>query len=639
MKLIKSNVEEWHCGYTLPEIWSHIAKCARVCYQSEPRNNGETDEEFVKRVILRNHSFDEIAENRGLQLKLHCYTGDSSVLTSKGWVKWENYNGEDVAVIDKDLTFKGFESPSNIIKHNYKGKFYNYRTLGLKVTDEHRMLGAFRTNAKSLNKCNDYQIIIPNKPFVHNNYHYTDGERTFKVPNTCIYKGETNPLYELIGFWLGDGCNINNGTKHHCLTFHLKRKDKIKYLKELCDKLNYMLVENKGNMFVVKASISLSYFYDKYVKDDVKYISIRETDSLSQIAGIINGLIYSDGSIKNNTIAYGSTSKYLVDYIANNAPLIGYSVSNIRKDTKENKNWNDFYIIQLLDRTYNIVNDSRKPNSKVEITEENLPVYCVSVSTGLILVKGSNGVISICGNCSCLEHGTVYLDVPYLCNKEKLGIFFSNTCAKFKSYKTEDVDDNYNIAITTNMRFIIENGRTDLLKYICAPTEHHYLRTTFNIITDIGVARELARHRTHSISEESTRYCNYGKDKFDNQLTFIIPDWIDIPNCEVNSKNAYKLEITDNRNNNFASKLDAYYFIYELLRIEKTYINLIKSQAPQQRRQILPLSTKVQTIHTAFDSDWNEFVKLRADACSGSVHPNMKIIADKIKYLMNKENA
>ena len=371
MKLINQNVEEWHCGYTLPEIWSHIAKCARVCYQSEPRNNGETDEEFVKRVILRNHSLEEIGESRELQLKLHCYTGDSSVLTSKGWIKWKDYNGEDVAVINKDLTFKGFETPSNIIKHDYKGKFYNYETLGLKVTDKHRMFGAFRTNANSLNKCNNYQIIIPNNPFVHNNYHYTDGQRTFKVANTCVYKGEVDSLYELVGFWLGDGCNINNGTKHHCLTFHLKRKDKIKYLKELCDKLNYTLVENKGNMFVVKASVSLSYFYDKYIKDGVKYISIRETDNLSQIAGIINGLIRSDGSINTNTIAYGSTSKYLVDYIANNAPLIGYSVSNIRKDIKENKNWNDFYSIQLLSRTYNIVNDSRKPNSKVKITEEN----------------------------------------------------------------------------------------------------------------------------------------------------------------------------------------------------------------------------------------------------------------------------
>ena len=75
-------------------------------------------------------------------------------------------------------------------------------------------------------------------------------------------------------------------------------------------------------------------------------------------------------------------------------------------------------------------------------------------------------------------------------------------------------------------------------------------------------------------------------------------------------------------------------------------VQRIYSKAPfpftrslKQARQILPLSTKVQTIHTAFESDWAEFISLRADACSGSVHPNMKVIADKIKCLMAKENA
>lgn len=627
MKLINQNVEEWHCGYTLPEIWSHIAKCARTCYQSEPRNNGETDEEFVKRVILRNHSLEEIGKSRELQLKLHCYTGDSSVLTSKGWIKWKDYNGEDVAVINKDLTFKGFETPSNVIKHDYKGKFYNYETLGLKVTDKHRMFGAFRTNANSLNKCNNYQIIIPNNPFVHNNYHYTDGQRTFKVANTCVYKGEIDSLYELVGFWLGDGCNINNGTKHHCLTFHLKRKDKIKYLKELCDKLNYTLVENKDNMFVVKASVSLSYFYDKYIKDGVKYISIRETDNPSQIAGVISGLIHSDGSIKSNTIAYGSTSKYLVNYIANNAPLIGYSVSNIRKDIKENKNWNDFYSIQLLSRTYNIVNDSRKPNSKVKITEENLPVYCVSVSTGLILVKGCNGVISICGNCSVLEHGTVYIDIPNnMQTMEFLNFFRNNKYSK--TYQHGNLRMN-SVAVTTNMRVIVENNLMSCLTYLCTPTEYHFLRTTCSIITDIGVARELARHRTHSISEESTRYCNYSKDKFNNELTFIKHCWL----------NDEKLKLYGDYHTVIRDKSPESIFIANLNNVEKDYLDLIKlGWTPQQARQILPLSTKVQTIHTAFESDWAEFISLRANACSGSVHPNMKVIANKIICLMAKKS-
>lgn len=71
MKLIDPKVELWNQGNTLDEIWEHIARCARVCYQSEPRKNGETGEQFVNRVILHNHSYDEIAKDRKLQEKLH----------------------------------------------------------------------------------------------------------------------------------------------------------------------------------------------------------------------------------------------------------------------------------------------------------------------------------------------------------------------------------------------------------------------------------------------------------------------------------------------------------------------------------------------------------------------------------------
>lgn len=56
MELIKPSVEIWEQGNTLEDIWAHIARCTRVCYQSTPKNDGETDEEFVKRVILRTNS-------------------------------------------------------------------------------------------------------------------------------------------------------------------------------------------------------------------------------------------------------------------------------------------------------------------------------------------------------------------------------------------------------------------------------------------------------------------------------------------------------------------------------------------------------------------------------------------------------
>lgn len=288
MKLINPIVEEWHCGYTLPEIWSHIARCARTCYQSEPRSNGETDEEFVKRVILRNHSFEEIADSRELQLKLHL---------------------------------------------------------------------------------------------------------------------------------------------------------------------------------------------------------------------------------------------------------------------------------------------------------------------------------------SVLEHGTVYLDIPNnIQTISALSVFKNNKYSKTWQYGNLRESG---IAVTTNMRVIVENGLTDCFQYMCPPIQYHAIRTTFNIITDIGVARELARHRTHSISEESTRFCNYSKKKFDNELTFIIPNWVETrcPNEEHDGPTHADI-----------------YWSQACKEAESNYLRLLENGwTPQQARQVLPLSTKVQTIHTAFNDDWEEFIKLRADACSGSVHPNMKVIANMIR--------
>lgn len=230
---------------------------------------------------------------------------------------------------------------------------------------------------------------------------------------------------------------------------------------------------------------------------------------------------------------------------------------------------------------------------------------------------------------SVLEHGTVYLDIPNNVRTLEFLDFFRNNNKYSKTYQHGNLRRN-SVAVTTNMRVIVENNLMSCLTYLCAPTEYHFLRTTCSIITDIGVARELARHRTHSISEESTRYCNYSKDKFDNELTFIKP-------CQLNDE---KLKLYGDYHTVIRDKSPESIFVANLNNVERDYLDLIKlGWTPQQARQILPLSTKVQTIHTAFESDWVEFISLRADACSGSVHPNMKVIADKIKCLISKENA
>ena len=214
------------------------------------------------------------------------------------------------------------------------------------------------------------------------------------------------------------------------------------------------------------------------------------------------------------------------------------------------------------------------------------------------------------GHQSPLEHGTVYLAFssklraePYMLNPYSKVIHGEN------SYY-----------VTTNYRVIKEHGWEDDLQYLCEPTKYHIKRISVHIITSIGISRELNRHRCHSICEESTRYCNYSKDKFDNELTFIIPNWVNThcPNKLQEGPSVSDMEWSTS-----------------MLNAEASYLNLVKMNCkPQQARDVLPLATKTELIHTAFESDWEEFFRLR---CSPAAHPMMQELANKIKDLIHNE--
>ena len=241
-----------------------------------------------------------------------------------------------------------------------------------------------------------------------------------------------------------------------------------------------------------------------------------------------------------------------------------------------------------------------------------------------------------------LEHGTIYLE-----------IYCYNGCEDDNYYKIINYRENKysivnnifyngesiakNFAITTNLRVLYENNWLDDLKYICTPTEHHARRVTVSFTTNIGVTREFNRHRVNSIAEESTRYCNYHLDKFNNSITFALPSWIDINKTEIQACRTAEvesdmyanmrvnMELSDNWNT-----ID--WYLYALSTSALAYKNLIRlGWKPQQAREVLPLATKSQLIHTAFVDDWKHFFALRADGVSGAPHPNAKLVAEPLK--------
>ena len=242
------------------------------------------------------------------------------------------------------------------------------------------------------------------------------------------------------------------------------------------------------------------------------------------------------------------------------------------------------------------------------------------------------------GHGAMLEHGTVYLDVPNSAGDYNLVPFFaSNPYSKIVIKPLNDRVHNY---ITTNFRVIVEHFAEeyipDVLQYICEPTEFHEKRISVRWTCDRGVSHEFVRHRVFSFAQESTRYCNYSKDKFGNELTFIIPTWLSIPEgnytyCDGDwvdvNKQVIQLSEDEVNIHSFLNTLDCSEYQYTML--------MNAGWKPQQARQILPNALKTELVMTGFESDWKHFFELR---CDTAAHPDARKLALELySKLYNKE--
>ena len=233
-----------------------------------------------------------------------------------------------------------------------------------------------------------------------------------------------------------------------------------------------------------------------------------------------------------------------------------------------------------------------------------------------------------------LEHGTVYLMLKTICPGDEGYELYEKY--RYNKYSKAIVKQGF-VCITTNLRVLYENNWLEDLDYVTSNTEYHFKRITVSFTTNIGITREFNRHRVNSITEESTRYCNYHLDKFNNSITFALPSWIDINKTEIQACRTAEIEsdmyadmrvnmeLSDNWNT-----ID--WYLYALSTSALAYKNLIRlGWKPQQAREVLPLATKSQLIHTAFIDDWKHFFALRADGVSGIPHPNAKLVAEPLK--------
>lgn len=243
------------------------------------------------------------------------------------------------------------------------------------------------------------------------------------------------------------------------------------------------------------------------------------------------------------------------------------------------------------------------------------------------------------GHHAMLEHATFLFLVPHTSSG-----YYNNLNPNRPFLRSTSVDGR--LIVSANLRAIKEGGYTELQRVLIRPENYpelnYYFRlpvptvkesevtlvknptldffkelsnkeidahayTTIHFITDRGVSHEMVRHRIASFAQESTRYCNYSKEKFGGEITFNTPAGFESLDDETR-------EI----------------YVNSLKNSEEQYFKLIeKGCTPQFARGVLPTDTKTEVIMTANHEEWEHFFNLRYFGLTGKPHPNMLEVATK----------
>lgn len=203
------------------------------------------------------------------------------------------------------------------------------------------------------------------------------------------------------------------------------------------------------------------------------------------------------------------------------------------------------------------------------------------------------------------------------------------------------------IYITTNYRYYLDITKhlPNVREYFTEENNEYYpKRYTIHMILDRGVMDEFRTHVGLSHLAESTRYCNYAKDKFSNEVTFIKPCWLNVPegqynHCIMVSKNSPDIRIecvgSDEIGKYYNIEEDEGLFLNGLIQSELTYLDLInnKKWTPQQARSVLPLGIKSELISCGFEDSWSNFFYRRD---TKDAHPMAQEIAKPMHEKFNE---
>jgi thymidylate synthase (FAD) len=178
----------------------------------------------------------------------------------------------------------------------------------------------------------------------------------------------------------------------------------------------------------------------------------------------------------------------------------------------------------------------------------------------------------------------------------------ARTCYKSEDKITDDSSEKM-------VKSLINRGHEAMIEFF---------DITVKFVCDRGVSHEIVRHRMASYAQESTRYCNYSKDKFHSQITYIIPSWVNLVESEWTKEQvdcSYPISFTE----------QDLIWMKQMISAEESYNKLISDGwQPQQARSVLPNSLKTEINVKMNLREWRHFFRLR---CAPAAHPQMREVA------------
>lgn len=627
----------------------------------------------------------------------NCYSKDTEILTENGFINVQEISPDDLVLTYNKNSNQLEYQKSNMIKKWYSGKMItvNHANINFCVTPDHRMFvskvsernydfleAKYLYRIKGSRQC---RFRIP-KYFLNssiNNKEYSE-ELSYTKSVNCGFLGHKDKTVKyiinddfliLVGAYITEGHSVHRekygSGSYLCITqseHNSLYTDVIEALTNLNIKFRVASDPRKpeikwilwGNSVDVEAFDTWfgRYAKNKHLPDWFKKLSARQLDLL------LTTMYKGDGS--HNTTRnerYLSISPVLLNQVQEIWILLGKNA--LTKYDSENSD--KCYTEQNLRDSWIISKDQLRE------VEYNDYVYCPSTDNGVVCIR-YNGKTMWCGNCyrsedritedsykkmldllmtrkhySPLEHFIIYLTISTndaildyldLTNKYKKNKF-SRMVVETSGYRTTAY-------ITTNFRVIVENEWQDDLKYMTEPSKH-ILGVTAKVNCSIGVSREWNRHRI-SVAEQSTRYCNYSKDKFGSELTYIVPEWIyrvrekysETTNSLTGKNRLYLYDLNENsliRTLSYIDKTVARY-IEGLKRDEEDYMYFLSTSegeklTPQEARGRLPLDLATSVYYTAYMDQWNHFFDLR---CANNAHPDIRVLATDLKTKFKENN-